>query len=217
MGKRKENEIREIKFLVDKIMVEENTDSPIKIWRSLKEKYNKKVSMPTLLKIISERKTEQPAATATTTGDSTDDEIENLTSIIEKLNKEFDKTDSNSERCRLGDSIGTAMKNREDLLMKKDERERAKLTRDNRPVIIRFGTMEEYNSPENLKKLRELFPPKDKTDENKTVSVELPAMIVSVEKPRKKCQFCDNESIPGDQDSLCLICRQEMNKLNGVD
>ena len=134
--------------------------------------------MPTLLKIVSEHKTEQPNATS----DSTDEEIENLTSIIEKLNKEFDKTDSNSERCRLGDSIGTAMKNREDLLMKKDERERAKVKADIKNITIRFGEP----SVIDVENCRKAFgPPKSeiKSLERKPESIPKPVVETLVMPP----------------------------------
>jgi len=160
-----------VKENIRKIMLEENERSPAKIEKMLLERGLQTVSSKTLYKLCTqiglELDTMQPTATATAP-DSTDDEIENLTSIIEKLNKEFDKTDSNSERCRLGDSIGTAMKNRENLLILKDERERARQTKDNRTIIIRFGTPEEYNNPENQKKLKESFGEPRKTEKKKS-------------------------------------------------
>jgi len=204
---------------IKQIMVEEKTTSPTVVDRILREKYNQTVSYKTISKICSGNDTIQSTATATAP-DSTDDEIENLTSIIEKLNKEFDKTDSNSERCRLGDAIGTAMKNREDLLMKQDDRERARQTKDNRPIIIKFGTPEEYNNPENQRKLKETFGEREtkKPVEQETESIPQPVVenkpqIIPVEK-QLKCECCGKLAHCSRSLSNNMVCADCIGELN---
>ncbi len=196
-----------IKTQVKTILTEKPNSSIAEVGRKLLTDYNQNISENTLSKLVSEIKIEQPTATATAP-DSTDDEIENLTSIIGKLNKEFDKTGSNSERCRLGDAIGTAMKNREDLLYKKDERERARQTKDNRNIIIKFGdpTLADLDKCKQIfgePKKPEIKPSENKPEDIPHPEVETPVIAPnSLVEPPKQDPYAPGPIIP----PKCPMC-----------
>ena len=139
MGKRKKQHEIESKENIREILTSEPDASLTRINGLLHEKYNRYLANKTLANYVRDVRTEKPTETTTATSpDSTIDEIENLTSLIAKLNKEFDKTDSNSERCRITDAIVSASKGRADLLLKQDERERLRATKENKVINVWF-------------------------------------------------------------------------------
>ena len=175
MSRRSNSEINEIKAIVKKIMLEENITSPARIAEILKEQYWKTLSKQTLLNICTEiknsglvNKVEQtdtlPELTSsepvtTPIGAATkkaieleyDDnpEILKINERIKELEKEFNRAESTSDKCKLNSELCSAQKAK--LEMKKILRE-TEMTRHNtekKQYIVRFGepTVTEKKKP----------------------------------------------------------------------
>jgi len=210
----------EIKTKVEKIMLVDKITIPAQVKREL-EKEGHKISNRRLYRLCSEiEKNDAMPETAQpneTTGDSTSDEIDNLTSLIAKLNKEFDKTDSNSERCRITDAIVSASKGRADLLLKKDERERLRQTKDNQTIIIKFGEPTVIDDERRRKTFglnrneQKQIDEQKKPDEQKPV--ESKPQIAPIEK-QSKCECCGNLAHCRRSLSNNMVCDECIDELN---
>ncbi len=111
MGRRSSQEISVIRDLIKKIMLELKIESPTNIMETLESKYNKKISKPILLRIVSEIKNANLTQEATS---NLELEYENHPEIIEVNNRiktlrnDFDKTESITERYRISSEINSA-------------------------------------------------------------------------------------------------------------
>jgi len=215
MGKRKEIEIREIRLLVDKIMVEDSIGSPIKIWRRLKDKYNKKVSMPTLLKIVSEHKTEQPTATADSISEYDDNpDIAKLNESLSVLERDFKNAKSNEERRKTLTAICLARESKLRMQKTLKEKDAINVKTEEKKIIVTFGTPSVLDDERRKKIFRlnkdEQKQADDKKTEEKKTEATAP-QIVSIEKPPIKCELCDNLATHVKNGSnLCDGCYKEM-------
>lgn len=211
MGKRKKQHEIESKENIREILTSEPDASLTRINGLLHEKYNRYLANKTLANYVRDVRTEKPTEIITTTSpDSTIDEIENLTSLIAKLNKEFDKTDSNSERCRITDAIVSASKGRADLLLKKDERERLRATKENKVINVWFDGPNTTEIKKPFKRPIAETKPVDNDDTGDSAQ-EVPQMTPeSSSKQSEKCitPSCDN--IASDNEfGFCEKCLKE--------
>jgi hypothetical protein len=162
MGRRSSGEIIEIKEIIKKIILEEHVTSPARIAEILREQYWKTVSKQTLLNMCSEIKNAglvttvehveetqevtpiEPTMSATTKKAielEYDDnpEILKINERIKELEKEFNRAESTSDKCKLNSELCSAQKAK--LEMKKILRE-TEMTRHNtekKQYIVRFG------------------------------------------------------------------------------
>ncbi|RPI86178.1 MAG: hypothetical protein EHM34_00340 [Nitrosopumilales archaeon] len=140
MARRSKDDIAAIESLIQKIMTEENETSPSKIGIILKDKYNKEVSKPTLLSIVSRfknKKNQQPSDLELEFEDHP--EIIKINSRIATLEKDFKSASSVSDRCKISSQIDSAQESK--LKMKKTLRETEILTANSNKAqfIIKFG------------------------------------------------------------------------------
>jgi len=138
MARRSKEDIALIESLIKKIMLEENETSPSKIGIILKEKYNKDISKPTLLSIVSRFKDKtSPSDLELEYEDHP--EIKKINGRITMMEKDFKDAGSASDRCKISSQIDSAQESK--LKMKKTLREIEIITANSNKAqyIIKFG------------------------------------------------------------------------------
>lgn len=138
MARRSKEDIALIESLIKKIMVEGNETSPSKIGVILKEKYNKDISKPTLLSIVSRFK-ERSGSFDLELEYEDHPEIKKINGRITTMEKDFKDAESASDRCKISSQIDSAQESK--LKMKKTLREIEIITANSNKAqyIIKFG------------------------------------------------------------------------------
>lgn len=138
MARRSKDDISAIEALIKKIMLENGETSPTKIAETLKDTYNKEVSKPTLLSIVSRLKNKTKPSDLELEYE-THPEIMKINNRIATLEKDFKSAESVSDRCKISSQIDSAQESK--LKMKKTLRETEILTANSNKAqfIVKFG------------------------------------------------------------------------------
>jgi len=141
MARRSKEDIALIETLIKKIMMEENETSPSKIGVILKDKYNKEVSKPTLLAIVSRFK-EKTKPSDLELEYENHPEIIKINGRIAALEKAFraaEKVEDDTRMCKLNNEIDSAQESK--LKMKKTLREIEIITSNSEKAqyVVKFG------------------------------------------------------------------------------
>jgi len=138
MAKRSKEDMALIESLIKKIMMEENETSPSKIAIILKEKYDKKVSKPTLLSMVSQFKDRTNPSDLELEYEN-HPEIKKINGRITVLETDFKSADNVSDRCRLAGQIDSAQESKMKLKLEIKKREVITANSNKAQYMVRFG------------------------------------------------------------------------------
>jgi len=171
MGRRSKEDISFIKTLIEKIIMEEKETSPAKIDIILKEKYNKEISKPTLLSIVSKIKEKTKSSDLELEYENHPEiiKINGRIAALEKAFKSAEKSEDDTRMCKLNNEIDSAQESK--LKMKKTLREIEIITSNSNKAqyVVKFG------EPTVVKNTKPIFqsgdgqaelPPKKEDDED---------------------------------------------------